>query len=356
MNKLNMMCPINFTGYGITSFNIFKSLREKTDISLFPIGQPNVDSIEFSDMVSLGIQKQETYDPKNPCFKIWHQFELATRVGSSKYVALSFFETDKLRSNEIRMINHTDTMVVASTWAKNVLQNNGVTTPISVVPMGVDPTVFNEFVVNTVKKDNSKYVFINIGKWEVRKGHDILVEIFNDAFDEKDNVELWMVNHNPFLNDNENNAWINLYKNSKLGSKIQIVPRLPKHSDVAKIMSMSDCGIFPSRAEGWNIEVPELFALNKPVILSNYSAHTEYANKDNAYLLETDGLTQAKDDKFFDGFGNWADLSDNFYDQAVESMRYVYKNNIRENPNGLITAKNLSWDNTAGLIHDTIYG
>ena len=356
MNQLNMMCPINSTGYGITSFNIFKSLRDKTDITLFPIGQPSIDNQECYQLIASSIQKQETFNKNNPCFKIWHQFDLATRIGLSKYVALTFFEIDKLKPNEIQMINSTDTMVVASSWAKQILQNNNITIPINVVPMGVDPTVFNESVIKSVKKDNDKYVFINIGKWEVRKGHDILVELFNDAFEETDNVELWMVNHNHFLNTNENNAWINLYKNSKLGSKIQIVPRLPTHSDVAKVMAMSDCGIFPSRAEGWNIEVPELFALNKPVILSNYSAHTEYANKDNSYLLEIDGLTEARDDKFFDGYGNWANLSDNFYDQAIESMRYVYKNNIRSNPNGLIMAKNLSWENTANMIYNTIYG
>lgn len=356
MKQLNMMCPINFTGYGITSFNIFKSLRKKADITLFPIGQPSVDSQESSVIITNDIRKQEIYKKTDPCFKIWHQFDLATRIGIGKYFALTFFEIDRLRSNEISMINNTDHMIVASHWAKKVLENNNITVPINVIPMGIDPEVFNEQVINTVKKDNNKYIFLNIGKWEVRKGHDILVEIFNDAFDDKDNVELWMVNHNPFLNDNENNAWLNLYKNSKLGSKIQIIPRLPKHSDVAKVMAMSDCGIFPSRAEGWNIEVPELFALNKPVILTNYSAHTEYANKDNCYLLEVDGLIQAKDDKFFDGYGNWANLSDNFYEQAVESMRYVYKNNIRTNPNGLITAKNLSWDNTANMIYNTIYG
>ena len=40
MNKLNVYCPINGTGYGITSTNISLSLMKKEmDVSIFPIGQ-----------------------------------------------------------------------------------------------------------------------------------------------------------------------------------------------------------------------------------------------------------------------------------------------------------------------------
>lgn len=355
MQKLNMSCPIGVTGYGITSFNIYKCLRKKTDIRLFPIGSPTLETVEFSDEVSSDISKQNIFSKNDPFFKIWHQFDLANRIGVGKYVALTFFETDKLKPQEIQMINNTDVILVASSWAKNILIENGINIPIVVSPLGIDPDIFNESIINSVKKDNNKYIFLNIGKWEIRKGHDILLDIFNNAFTENDDVELWMVNHNPFLSNQENEIWTNFYKNSKLGSKIRIIPRLQKHSDVAQVIAMSDCGIFPARAEGWNNEVPEFFALNKPVILTDYSAHTQYANKDNSYLLQINGLTTAKDDKFFDGYGNWANLSDGFHDQAVESMRFVYRNNIRTNPNGVITAKHLTWDNTANIIYHAIY-
>lgn len=356
MQKLNMACPIGITGYGITSFNIYKSLKKLgVDIRLFSIGTATLETEEFKQSIIEDILKQQIFDKADPCFKIWHQFDLANRIGNGKYAALTFFETDKLKATEKQMINNTDSILVASSWAKNVLLENGVTTPIVVCPLGVDPTIFNDSVNSIVKRDESKYVFLNVGKWEVRKGHDLLVEVFNDAFTENDNVELWMINHNPFLNSDDNLKWVNLYKNSKLGSKIQIIQRLATHSDLAKVIAMSDCGIFPARAEGWNNEVPEFMALNKPVILTNYSAHTEYATNDNAFLLDIDGLEPAKDDKFFDGYGNWANLSDNFYEQAVEKMRYVYKNNIRTNPNGLLTAEKLTWDNTAKIVQQTIY-
>lgn len=355
MQKLNLMCPINFTGYGITSYNIYKQLREKLDVTLFPIGSPQIDTNEYEHALIQDLNKQEIFENSDTFFKIWHQFDLTTRIGTSKYGALTFFEVDKLKAQEVRAMNNIDIMFVASEWAKNILIENGVKTKIVVSPLGVDPKIFNESLNELVSKDSNKYIFLNIGKWEVRKGHDILPEIFNAAFDENDNVELWMLNHNPFLSSEDNNVWLSLYKNTKLGSKIKILPRVSLHSDVAKLIALSDCGIFPARAEGWNNEVPEFFALNKPVILTNYSAHTEYATKDNSFLIDIDGLVPAKDDKFFNGFGNWANIDDKQIEQTVEHMRYVYKNNIRTNSNGLITAKNLTWENTANIIYNNLF-
>ena len=124
---------------------------------------------------------------------------------------------------------------------------------------------------------------------------------------------------------------------------------------VAKLIALSDCGIFPARAEGWNNEVPEFFAINKPVILTNYSAHTEYANKENSYLIDIDELTEAKDDKFFNGFGNWAKFSDKQIEHTIEYMRDVYKNKIRTNPKGLEKAKSLTWSNTANMIISKLF-
>lgn len=348
------MCPIGHTGYGITSFNIYKSLRKNVDITLFPIGQSSVDDLSFTQNIIDDINKQSFFDKSTQCFKIWHQFDLASRVGNSRFGALTFFEIDKLKPIEVAMINNLDYIFVASKWAKQILLDNKITIPIYISKLGVDPDIFNDSVNDTVKKED-KYVFLNIGKWEIRKGHDILVELFNRAFTKNDNVELWMLNNNPFLNDKETKVWVDLYKNSKLGDKIRILPRVDNHKNLAKLIALSDCGIFPARAEGWNNEVPEMFAINKPVILTNYSAHTEYANKDNAYLIDIDSLCPAIDDKFFDGYGNWADFSDNQYDQTISHMRYVYNNNIKTNLKGLETAKDLTWSNTAQSIYNKIY-
>jgi glycosyltransferase involved in cell wall biosynthesis len=244
-------------------------------------------------------------------------------------------------------------IITPSEWAKQILLQNNIQTPIEVVPQGVDTLIFDAVVPEDKQKD--QYIFINIGKWEKRKGHDVLVEIFNKAFEENDNVELWMVNHNPFLSKDQLSKWYQLYADSKLKNKIRIFPRIPTQKHLSKIMAHSDCGIFPSRGEGWNNEAIEMMAMNKPIIITDYSAHTQYCNRDNSLLIDIKNTEPAKDDIWFNGSGNWASIEDNQIDQAVEHMRNVYSNRITTNENGLKTAQNLSWNKTTESIRELLY-
>ena len=75
-------------------------------------------------------------------------------------------------------------------------------------------------------------------------------------------------------------------------------------------MSKADCGIFPSRAEGWNLDMLEMMALNKSIITTNYSAHTEFCNKDNSFLIDISETEPANDGKWFFGQGNWAKIGE----------------------------------------------
>lgn len=92
------------------------------------------------------------------------------------------------------------------------------------------------------------------------------------------------------------------------------------------------------------------------MITTNYSAHTEYCTPLNSYLIDIDKLVIAKDDHFFkSGFGKWADLGRHQTEQMIEHMRYVYKNNIRHNPDGLQTAKVYTWANTTNILMQELF-
>lgn len=354
MKKILVNSPINSTGYGITSLNIIKALDALgIEVSLFPIGnQVQINSEEDKNIIEKCINNSATFDYYAPSIKIWHQHDLASSVGKGKYHVFPFFETDKLYPREIHSINYADHVFTASNWSKEVLLKNGITKPITVVPLGVDTNIFK--IPDKIKIENPNYVFFHIGKWEIRKSQDFLIECFNEAFNVEDNVELWLLPHNPFLSKEEEKNWFDLVSNSKLKDKIKIYSRLPTQYHLAEWISHCDCGVFLSRAEGWNNEIPESMALNKPIITTNYSAHTEYCTNNNCYLVNIDETEPANDGKWFHGNGNWAKLGIKQLEQTVEYMKFVYKNNIRSNPDGLTTAAKYSWNNTASIIDKTL--
>ena len=353
---MNLFTPIDcYTGYGITGYNIWKHLyASDPELTLFLMSRGNLEQSWDRESLLNSLSKQRHYNKNLPCLKIWQAHDLLIRpLGNSKYGALVFFETDSFTIEENQGYNLVDIIFMPTKWGKETLINNNIKTPIVVCNPGIDHQLFTNEIPED--KDKDKYIFVNIGKWEIRKGHDVLVDIFNKAFDENDNVELWMINYNAFLPEDQNKEWYEKYKNSKLGEKIKIYPRLPSQTSLRNLLNYTDCGIFPSRGEGWNNCATEMMAMNKPLIVTNYSAHTEYCNSDNSYLINIDELEPAVDNLWFFGDGKWAKLGDSQIDQAIEHMRYVYKNNIRSNPNGLNTMSSYTWDKTAKILHDNMY-
>ncbi len=252
-------------------------------------------------------------------------------------------------------------MIVSSKWAKGVLERY-LDKEVYVIPLGIDPEIFYPSKLDStpvipgqlIKKNRESYKFFNIGKIEVRKGHDVLIECFNRAFNQEDDVELHMMWHNPFLSDIQTSEWINLYKNSELGNKVFLHDRVNTHQEVANFIRNMDAGIFISRAEGFNLELLESLASGKSVITTDYSAHTEFCNKDNSYLVEIDDLEPAYDGIWFDGNkGNWAYIGESQKEQIIEHMRYCYKNRPYNNE-GIATGRSFTWENSAKKLLEII--
>jgi glycosyltransferase involved in cell wall biosynthesis len=354
MKKLNLNCPIGGTGYGITSLNIFKQLNEKEiDISLFPIGfNMSINHIDERNLIQKCLSYNKFFDYQAPCLKIWHQYDLAAKIGNGHYYSFPFFEVDTLTAQEVHNLNYCDFIFSASEWGKEILMDNGVIKPIYIAPLGVDNKIFNVDQYIRIEKNN--YVFMHVGKYEKRKSQDFLLQCFENAFTEEDNVELWLMPFHGNINEKQQQEFTSLLEANSLRSKIKIYRPTDTQIELAKIISDADCGVFLSRAEGWNNEIIEFMSLNKPVIVTDYSAHTQYCEPDNAYLVDVEELEPAIDNVWFFGTGNWAKLDKKQMDQTVDYMRFVYNNNIRTNPFGLQTAQKYSWNNTANIIDQTL--
>jgi glycosyltransferase involved in cell wall biosynthesis len=346
---INLIGPINQLGYGIATLNILKELSKITSVSFWPISQPQVTNKEDLQTIQYCIQNAIMPDFNAPCIRIWHQHDMSQFVGRGIKIGMPIFELDEFNKTEKHHLSSLDKIFVCSSWAKDIILSNITidNSNVSVIPLGVDSTIFRS-------KENTnmeKTIFFNCGKWEIRKGHDILSECFNKAFENDDNVELWMMCENPFLSKEEDQSWRNIYLNSKLGSKIKIIPRVETQQEVYNIMSKTDCGVFPARAEGWNLELLEMLSCGKHVITTDYSAHQEFCNNNNSFLIPVDDKEKAYDGKWFHGQGSWAKIEQKQKDCLTEYMRNFHKkklnNEISTNLDGIKTAEKFTWNNSA---------
>lgn len=353
MKKLNYNAPICGTGYGLTSKHILKQICKYYDTTLFPIGSIDIENESDVKIIAPLLDQNKKFDSSSPCLKIWHQFDLAARIGKGNYYAFPIFELDTFNTREINHLLSCDHLFVCSEWAKKILINNNINVPIDVIPLGADQDIFNA-EKNKSKPILDKYIFLTIGKWEHRKSHDILIECFNKAFNSNDTVELWLATYNPFLNQEELNSWLKLIANSAMKDKIRIFNRLNTQNDIASLIQYSSCGVYISRAEGWNLELLETICMNKPVIATNYSGHTQFCNDDNSFLIDISETEKAIDNKWFFGEGNWAKIDDIQKDDIVQNMRQCYQKDIRSNSGYLSTKNIFTWKNSAKKIVECI--
>lgn len=348
-----LQTPICITGYGLTGWHIAKELIKIKNITILPVGNP--DEGLYRNLMQHDIRVKKA-NKKDPVLKIWHQHELFERAGSGKYFGFPIFELDRFKSQEISSLEFCDEIFVCSEWAKKIILNNTSFSKekVHVAPLGIDPEVFTESPQSTRKET----VFFNCGKWEIRKGHDIILECFEKAFSLKDNVELWMMCHNPF-HFAKGEEWESKYQRSKMTDKIRLIPRMPDQKSVYHIMKQVDCGVFPARAEGWNLELLELMSIGKQVITTNYSGHTEFCNKNNSMLIDVNELEPAIDGVWFNGQGNWAKITNAHKDLIIDYMRKIHQDklsgSLKQNIEGINTGKTFTWSNTANKIVEKIY-
>jgi glycosyltransferase involved in cell wall biosynthesis len=356
---LNLSTPINSLGYGIVGYNLWKELTKLIDVTLWPIGGqatlPVMPTQPIIDNINKDIAKQDDYQSYASCLKIWHENQLHERIGRGPFIAFPFFEVNKFDSRRKTHLKATDNIVVASQWARRIIHEQipwHLDSQIHVVPCGVDMEIFNRA---KNKPNEHKCIFFNCGKWEIRKGHDILHRAFKDAFSGDESVELWMMAENPFFKHEEKQQWESRYQHKN----IRLIPRVQFQEQVADIMAQVYCGVFPSRSEGWNLEALELMAMGKQVIITNATAHTEFCTEQNSLLIDFDSQEPMYDGKWFVGDnGTWGEWNDFAYDQLVSHLKCVYEtwkdNPCKANSQGIKTAREFSWENSAQKILNII--
>jgi len=342
----NLITSISRSGYGYHGLNVFKAAWNMgIEVALWPTSV-DINHDEHKDILR-GIAQQTYYNYFQPSVSIAPASALALHVGKGARVGWPAFELNRFTKQEKHHLGSQDILLVASAWAKGIINREVPGLKCEVVHLGVDRDIFSPDIPVSKDDYNDATVFINIGKWEKRKAQEEVLDAFNKAFEPHDNVLLIFACNNPF-NERINSYWINLCNQCKMAPKIKTLnQRFDSQREIAKLMSAADCGIFPSRGEGWNLELLEMMSMGKKVIATNYSAHTEYCNAENCLLVDIDDYEPAHDGLFFFGDGEWATIGSSQCEQMILYMRQIH--HMRSsgfcliNYPGMATAESFTW-------------
>ncbi len=345
----------NYTGYGIHIRGLWNALqRIKSDQIKYNFTETSsIESIAASIEISRSFPGQVI----NIAISVGPSNQILSKFNGLK-ISYTVFETDKLPDDWTYGLNHSDYVITASDWGRQIMINCGVQSDkVFVIPEGVDTNVFHRYGGTVSELNSSAFKFLMIGKYESRKGYDVLIESFCEAFKEGANVELWL-KADSFGDPNS----LAEFKSDIARRNLNNIKLINGHYDdmtMAAVYRSCDAFVFPSKGEGWGLPLIEAIACGIPVITTYISGHSEYLNHIKGLFLEIDSkltpLPVGVYEKYFnyrDGAGNWyMPDSKSLARKLVECMEFPRDNAIKASD---IISRNFSWDSSARKLLDLL--
>jgi glycosyltransferase involved in cell wall biosynthesis len=214
------------------------------------------------------------------------------------------FEDNILSKKDVECLRNSYCRIAAgSTYCAEVLREHGLH-DISVLPHGVDTTLFcPRLEKRSLLAD--RFVIFSGGKFELRKGQDIVIRAYKVMQDRHPDVMLVNAWHNAWPKSRDTMAESTLIRyappaNNDIGGwmnhllaahgidvnrVITVGPRDPRL--LPDLYHATDLGLFPNRVEGGNnMVLMEYLACGKPALVSYNSGHRDIVRRQNAVLIE----------------------------------------------------------------------
>jgi len=359
-NQLNYFGPFaGNTGYATVARNMVPALSGVgIDVSVLP--DTKLQRREDFEAIEPFLPNPDMLDPEatSLCHSVPRGLELAKMHGKKRY-SYSVLEVDKIPEVWVDNLNRLDGVMTATKWGKKVYEKCGVK-KASVVPHGVDTERFSPFGKALDKIEAlEKPVFLAIGKFEPRKGYDILLRAFAKEFGKKEEAYMLVQFWNPFIPEfNPHAALLSLdlptYKNIEM-----LQPEMPAPV-LARLYNSVTAFVLPTRGEGWGMPITEAMATGLPVVATNWSGPTEYMTEKNSYPLSYTGLSPVPENEMFYHFlkgGNWADPDEK---ELRALMRHIIDNPDEAAKKGKQARRDMrdkwSWHSAATKMSKVIFG
>ena len=235
---------------------------------------------------------------------------------------------------------------VPSEWTKKIFVESGVTIPVMVVPHGVNTNIF--IPPRHSMETYNDFTFVCIGKQQLRKGTDILVQAFQRMFDYRDPVKL-------IIKSMEGDYALDMIENHYLGyKKIMYFNEIWSMQTNANVLSMADAFILPTRMESFCMPALEAMASDCELVMPENGPWNEYCPKEAMWPIKNDEMVKAfPNDTGHPVLGN-AGYPGKWYEPDFEStctmMKHVVESGIKKmNPKLVLK---WTWERAAVMLID----
>lgn len=262
---------------------------------------------------------------------------LCPALNSQYRIGRTMFETDRLPNGWVERMNGMNEIWVPTAFMRDIVIAGGLSAEkVLVVPEPVDvegtfdpaqfsasPPQLSQVAERTCVDGSGNAVakgstpecpvrFLSVGKWERRKGFDVLLRAYLTAFSAgTDHVELYLLTSAYHSTNDFKTAVDKMIKNeitcgtpgnekAYVSTRATCVPSTKKEEgklppihlltnipqgDIASVYASVDVLVQPSRGEGWGRPHVEAMSMGLPIIATLWSGPSEFMTDDNSYPL-----------------------------------------------------------------------
>lgn len=359
INKLIVHAPLNSLSLGQFSYNVVRELyRRKIQCTIFPHG--NVDLSAFKNDPQFGQwlersinERLKRFDRNVPTLALWHINGSEFKISDKQYL-FTFHETDGPTEHEVNIVNQQNHTFFSSSWSVNNFQTYGAANT-SFIPLGLD----EDFTIIPHRQIDENITHWGlVGKAEQRKNTQLIISTWVKKYGGDKKNFLTICIENPFFPPEHMNAFYNAcFGGAPKPFNVNVLPRIRTNVEMNQLYNSFDIDLSGfSSSEGWNLPAFTATALGKWSIVSDCTAHKDWATDTNSILVKTEKLRPVYDGVFFQqntpfSQGNIYSLSE---EQLVEAFARAEKLSRTPNKEGLELGKTLTYKNTVDKILEKI--
>ena len=192
------------------------------------------------------------------------------------------FDSDRLPKRWVELLNESfDGAVVPSRHLVEVLRSSGVKRPISVVPVALD---LDQLLAQSAPFPAGATVrFCSVGAFHPRKGADLVVEAFAEAFADSPNVSL-RLHSNLAFGDTLDRLRARVMD---LGvHNVEVTHGHLSEADTQRLISQSEVFVSCSGGEGYSIPPRQALAAGRAVVISAAGGHLDLLGPPGVFPVE----------------------------------------------------------------------
>jgi glycosyltransferase involved in cell wall biosynthesis len=325
-----------YSGWGNVTFNLLKYSPE-----FYPslVGK----MYDINDSFILNARRKKV-NLNGAC--VWHEQPRAWWLNTpfGRNVGIVPWETTQCPPSWVARINNMDALLVPCKQNIEAFKNSGVTVPIDLIHWGVDAKRFS-YIDRT---DKETFTFASMGALSERKGTDLLIRAFSDAF------PLPHFRHVRLILKTSHRSFPFTVKDPR----IKVMMSTLEHNDlIDEFFKKIDCFVFPTRGEGFGLPALESLALGFPTIATKWAGIAEFMTDEYGYCLDYKMKDAVDFTKivYKEECGQWAEPD---YDHLVQTMRDVLANRNAAKEKGKDAAefvkKNWLWEHQISLYKDAL--